>query len=196
LRDVARQHLGWLPADLEFHGYEVWGGRGYWADKTNDELIRAYEAAMSLLDICDVDVAHASIDKAKLHTRYSGRADDNAYRLALQFLLEKVDSSGSSLKILIADEAKEQEIRAVKMVEGMQDWTWGGEVPGRQLRTIIDSLHFVSSHDSVGVQMADLIAFVLQRRRRQEAHPNAQAAIDRLSSLVNEHTRTWREPWP
>ena len=152
--------------------------------------------AMAMLEVYDVDVAHASIDKAALHTRYGGDADDNAYRLALQFLLEKVDAYGSSLKILVADEAKEQKIRAVKMVEGMQDWTWGGEVPGRQLKTIIDSLHFVSSHDSVGVQMADLVAFVLQRRRRKEAHPNAQAALDRLSSLVNEHTRTWREPWP
>jgi hypothetical protein len=196
LRDVAWRHLGWVPADLEFHGHEIWGGNGYWTGKTYDELIAAYEAAMAMLDACDIDVAHASIDKARLQARYDGDADDNAYRLALQFLLEKVDSYGSSLKILVADEAKEQEVRAVKMVEGMQNWSWGGEVPGRQLRTIIDSLHFVSSHDSAGVQMADLIAFVLQRRRRKEAHPNAQAAMDRLSSLVDSHTCTWREPWP
>jgi hypothetical protein len=151
---------------------------------------------MAMLDACDIDIAHASIDKAGLHARHNGGADDNAYRLALQFLLERVDAYGSSLKVLVADEAKEQEVRAVKMVEGMQDWSWGGEVPGRQLKTIVDSLHFVSSHDSAGVQMADLIAFVLQRHRSREAHPNAQAAMDRLSSLVNAHTRTWREPWP
>lgn len=144
----------------------------------------------------DIDIAHASIDKARLHDRYGGAADNNAYRLALQFLLEKVDTYSSSLKILVADETKEQQIPALKMVQGMQNWTWGGEVPGRQLKTIIDTLHFVSSHDSAGVQMADLIAFVLQRRRRKEGHPNAQAAIDRLSNLVNAHTRTWREPWP
>ncbi len=105
-----------------------------------------------------------------------------------------MDTYGSSLKILVADETKEQQIPALKMVKGMQNWTWGGEVPGRQLKKIIDTLHFVSSHDSAGVQMADLIAFVLQRRRRKESHPNAQAAIDRLSSAVNMHTRTWREP--
>lgn len=59
----------------------------------------------------------------------------------------------------------------------MQDWGWGGEVPGRQLKTITDSLHFVSSHDSAGVQMADLVAYVIQRRRRKE------------------RTRTGRRPW-
>lgn len=196
LRDVAWKHLGWVPADLEFHGHEIWGGTGYWAGKTYAELIAGYEAAMAMLDACDIDIAHASIDKARLHARYDGAADDNAYRLALQFLLEKVDAHGSALKILVADEAKEREVRAVKMVEGMQDWGWGGEVPGRQLKTIIDSLHFVSSHDSAGVQMADLVAYVIQRRRRKEAHPDAQAAMDRLGLTVANHTRTWREAWP
>jgi hypothetical protein len=33
----------------------------------------------------------------------------------------------------------------MKMVADMQEWG-GGEVPGRKLETIIDSLHFVSSH--------------------------------------------------
>ena len=196
LRDVACKYLGWVPGDLEFHGHEIWGGTGHWAGKTYDELIAAYERAMELLNACDIDIAYSSIDKTKLHERYDGAADKNAYRLALQFLLEKVDAYGTSLKILVADEAKEQEVRAVEMVEGMQHWAWGGEVPGRQLKTIIDSLHFVSSHDSAGVQMADLIAYVLQRRRRNEAHPNAQAAMNRLSELVDEHTRTWRQPWP
>lgn len=196
LRDVAWKHLGWVPAGLEFHGHEMWGGSGYWTGKTYDELIAAYEAAIAMLDACDIDIAHASIDKAGLHARHNGDADANAYRLALQFLLEKVDAHGSSLKVVVADEAKEREVRAVKMFKGMQDWSRGGEVRGRQLKTIVDSLHFVSSHDSARVQMADLIAFVLQRRRCREAHPNAQAAMDRLSSLVNAHTRTWREPWP
>lgn len=196
LQSVASDHLQWVPSEFELHGHEIWGGKGYWTGKAYDELIAAYEAAMAMLDVCDIDIAHASIDKAALHRRYDGVADDNAYRLALQFLLEKVDAYGSSLKILIADEAKEQEVRAVKMVQGMQNWSWGGEVPGRQLKTIVDSLHFVSSRDSAGVQIADLVVFVLQRRRRKEAHPNAQAAINRLSSLVDAHTRTWREPWP
>lgn len=196
LRKVAWQQLGWIPADLEFHGHEIWSGSGYWHGKTYDELIAAYEAAMALLDECDIDIAYSSIHKARLHDRHDGAADDNAYRLALQFLLEKVDAYGPDLKLLVADETKEQEAAAVKMVQGMQDWIAGGEVPGKKLVTVIDSLHFVSSHDSAGVQMADLVAFILQRRQRKERHPNAQAAIDRLSALVAAHTRTWREPWP
>ncbi len=195
LRHVAFKHLGWLPADFEFHGSEVWGGSKYWAGKSPAELIAAYEAALALLDACDVDIAYSSIDKARLHDRYDGAADANAYRLALQFLLEKVDRLGATRKVLVADEAKEQELRAVGMVADMQEWG-GGEVPGRQLETIIDSLHFVSSHASPGVQMADLVAYVLQRCHRTEQHPDAQAAIDRLRQVIRNHTRTYRQPWP
>ena len=95
---------------------------------------------------------------------YSGAAEKNAYRLALQFLLEKVDVLGSERKVLIADEAKEQQLSAIRMVADLQKWV-GGEVTGRQLRTVIDSLHFVASNASPGVQLADLVAYAIQRSR-------------------------------
>jgi hypothetical protein len=193
---VAMEHLGWMPADFEFHGHEIWQGTEHWTGKTPPELLAAYESAIGLLDELELEVVHASIHKQRLHDRYGGAADANAYRLALQFLLEKVDSQGSVNRIVVADEAKEQELAAIKMVADLQDWG-GGEVPGRVLRTVIDSLHFVSSHNSPGVQMADLVAYVIQRSRRaSEGHPDAAAALARLRAVVDAHTPTWREPWP
>ena len=44
----------------------------------------------------------------------------NAYRLALQFLLEKIDMLDRQNRIVVADEAKEQQLRAIKMVADMQ----------------------------------------------------------------------------
>jgi len=197
LRQVAFDHLGWLPADFEFHGNEIWNGTKHWSGRSPSDLIAAYEAALSLLDTYDLTVAHSTINKAALHARYGGAADANAYRLALQFLLEKIDANlGSVKKVLVADEAKEEQLRAVRMVADMQQWG-GGEVPGRQLTTVIDSLHFVRSTASPGVQMADLVAYVIQRRRRgKEGHPAAAEALDRLRMTVNNHTRTYRQPWP
>ena len=193
---LALDHLGWIPEDFELHGSEIWNGNRHWASKQPPALIATYEAALAWLDACDIDIAYSSIDKAKLHARYDGAADNNAYLLALQFLLEKIDQLGGGLKVLVADEAKEHELRAVKMVADMQQWGGGVVLPGRQLRTVIDSLHFVRSHASPGVQMADLVAYIIQRRSRREGHPNAQAAIDRLSALIDSHRRKWREPWP
>jgi len=84
----------------------------------------------------------------------------------------------------------------VKMVADLQSMGLG-EVPGRQLTTVIDSLHFVRSHASPGVQMADMVSFILQRsRRNQEGHPNALAALQRIRSAIDLRTATWREAWP
>ena len=67
--------------------------------------------------------------KENLSRRYAGYADPNAYLLALQFLAEKADAYGSGLKVLIADEAKEHQLRAIKMVSDLQDW--GGRPSAR-----------------------------------------------------------------
>jgi hypothetical protein len=196
MREVARDHLGSLPYDFEFHGNEIWGGSGCWAGMDPSQLIAVFEDAIDLLDGLDLSLAHSSINKAELHNRYSGGADDNAYLLALQFLLEKVDRLPREYRVIIADEAKEHQLRAIKMVADMQEWG-GGEVPGRTLTTVIDSLHFVQSSASYGVQMADLVAYILQRyQRKTEGHPNATAAIKRLHEKVYERMVTWREPWP
>jgi hypothetical protein len=194
MRRVAFEHLGWLPSNFEFHGHEIWGGSGWWSEKSPPELLAAYEAVIGLLEELGLSIAHSSIDKELLHIRYGGAADANAYLLALQFLLEKIDLLGGHNRIVVADEAKEQQLRAIKMVADMQQWG-AGEVPGRTLTTVIDSLHYVQSNASSGVQMADLVAYVIQRwRRGSEGHPNAAAALARLYGAVEQHTMTWRDP--
>jgi hypothetical protein len=197
-RQVAWKHLGRLPVDFELHGNEIWNGTGPWSSLSPPELIAVYENAIAVLNDLEVSVSHASIHKERLRARYGGDADGNAYLLALQFLLEKIDSgyAGMGKKILIADEQKEHQLRAVKMVADLQDWG-GGEVPGRKLKTVIDSMHFVSSHASPGVQLADLVAYALQRQQNQrDSHENARAAIGRITDVIWEHTNTWRQPWP
>ena len=197
MRKLTWAHLGWLPSDFEFHGEELWGGGGHWKGKSYEELMAAYEAAIGLLDELDLFVSWASIYKEGLHRRHGGGADANAYPLALQFLLEKIDRVPDGyLQLVIADEAKEHELKAVRMVADMQHLGLG-EVAGRTLTSVIDSLHFARSHDSPGVQMADLVAYVLQRWwSRRDQHPAARASMERMVAVVSRRARTWREPWP
>jgi len=141
---------------------------------------------------------HACIDKAALHTRCEGAHDANAYRLALQFVLEKVDKNiGSARKVLVADEAREQQLRAIDMIADTQQWGVG-EVPSKPLVSVINSLHFARSHASPGVQIADLAAYMIQRRRLIPTlhHPDAEAAMARMRTLIWGRTPTSREPWP
>jgi len=198
LQQLAVQHLGWIPAGFEFHANEIWNARGCWAGKTPPELLAALRDLIAVLDELSISVVHASIDKAKLHRRHGGAYDDNAYVLALQFLLEKLDRwrTNQALRIVIADEAKEHQLKAVKMVRDMQTWA-AGAVPGRQLVSVIDSMHFVDSKDSPGVQLADIVAFILHRRTLStQGHPDANSAVADMSATIAEHTPTWRAPWP
>lgn len=198
LQALAWEHLGWIPADFEFHAHEIWNARGYWAGKQPGELLAVLEALVSLLDELDISIVHASIDKDRLHARHGGAYDENAYLLALQFLLEKLDRwrTRQAVRIVIADEAKEHQLKAVKMVREMQTWA-SGAVPGRQLVSVIDSMHFVDSKDSPGVQLADVIAFILHRRTLvTQGHPDADSAVARMAEVIGNHTPAWRAPWP
>ncbi|MBP3977856.1 DUF3800 domain-containing protein [Microbacterium sp. BLY] len=197
MTELAMEHLGWRPTDFEFHAYELWNARDPWVGKEPAELLAAYEAVIALLAELDIWVVHSAIRKSALHERYDGRYDSNAYLLALQFLLGKLDNwRTGAMRIVVADEAKEHETRAIRLVRDMQ--TWGnGVVPGRQLQTVIDSMHYVDSRDSPGVQLADFVAFVLHRSTLPgQGHPDADAAVARMRSAVDDRTYTWREPWP
>ena len=201
MKEVAHAHLGWFPAQFEFHGAEVWNGDGHWAEKKErkayDELLAAYESVVKLIDRHDVDIAYSLIDRVALHNKYGGAYDDNSYRLALQFLLEKVNQNIGGLKVVIADESKEQQLKAMRMGADKQEWG-GGEVPGPPIPTIIDSLHYVQSHSSSGVQLADMVAYLYHRCRLTdvEGHPDALAARRRMMEIIGNHLRTYRWKWP
>ncbi len=194
---LAFKHLGWVPQRFEWHAQELWNAAGHWQGKTPPQLLAAYEEAIGLLEDLDIWVLHSSIDKARLHKKYDGEYDHNAYLLALQFLLEKLEShSTGKLRVVVADEAKEQHLRAVGLLRDMQRWG-RGPVPSMKLNHVIDSLHYVDSRDSPGVQLADLVAFMLHRSSLPtQGHPDADAAVNRMRTAIEAARLTWRASWP
>jgi hypothetical protein len=198
MQELQRDHLGHISHGFEFHGSKIWSGYDPWRGKAPAERLAVLESVVGLLDELSLSVIHTRIDKASLNATNHGAYDKNSYLLALQFLLEKLDGwrTDAALRIIVADEAKEHELRAIKLVSEMQ--TWGvGLVPSRKLRSIIDSIHFVDSKVSYGVQLADVIAFILHRATlHTQNHPNADEAVRRMRQTIAEHTPTWRESWP
>jgi hypothetical protein len=196
LRDLVFAVLGWRPSGIEVHGQQIWAGTGPWKGIAPERRLASYVDALGLLEKHEALVAHASIDKALLRLRYS--EPENPYLLALQFLCEKLNGWASywGPVLLVADESKENELRAIEMVADLQLWG-SGVVPGSPLGMIIDTLHFVRSQASPGVQMADLVAFTIHRHRHGVgSHPLAREGLDRLKNLVIDSTVTWRETWP
>ncbi|QXT63414.1 DUF3800 domain-containing protein [Tessaracoccus palaemonis] len=184
MREIAVAHLGGGQTGFEWHGVEVWNGRGPWEGKTPAQLLAAYEELLGLLAELRIWVGHSTIQKEALRRKYDDSMVQDAYLLALQFLVEKVDAyqtaGGVKRRILIADEAKQHQVNATRMVTRMQEFG-AGRVLGRwpsPLATVIDSIHFVDSARSAGVQLADMVAFILHRRElasqghRTRMHPS------------------------
>lgn len=204
MREIAATHLGVDRRGFEWHGVDVWNGYGPWQSKTPTELLAAYEAVLGLLEDLDIWIGHATIHKERLHRKYGDSMAQDAYLLALQYLVEKIDSCRPNgerkLRILIADEAKQHQLNAIDMVSDMQD-IGAGRVLGRwqnsPLASVIDSMHFVDSARSPGVQLADMVAFIRHRNEQpNQGHPDADAAVRRMVQTIGNATRTWREPWP
>jgi len=178
----------------EFHGYDIFHGKNRWAGVSLEVRIDAYNRALDLLKTHDCNVTHATIDKFELSTQYADPVPP--YLLGLQFLCEKVEQrAAAELVLTVADEAKEHEVRAIGLVSEMQEWGVG-VIPGRQLVHIIDSLHFVNSESNPGVQLADLVAYVIHRSQRDNNHPRALPVIQAQMSVISARVSYHRGRWP
>lgn len=197
MKQIALKHLGFLPKDFEFHGQDIWQLTGNWKGISPSVAAEAYKDVVRLLDEHGIDVSYSTINKPALIKKYNEDYLHNAYRLALQFLLEKLESTyKSNNKIVIADENKKEQLLAIQLLSDMQEWGYG-EVPGRHLKTFIDSLHFVKSKNSFGVQLADMVAFVKQRKiYKLDYDSRAIEVLEFLSDKIHSRVRTYREPWP
>jgi len=190
---------------LEYHGNELFGGSGEWTGVPPRQRIREYDKALAVLAEVGATVVHASINKARLDAK--GYSEPNPHLFALQFLTEKIerwvryqDHPLAQSVLLVADENHEQEQFSMDLIKEMQ--ASGGPVgsQGLSLDHFLESVYFTSSHRSRGVQVADLAAFLLNRRdrnaRRGVDDSSSRAVAKLWSDRVDPQVKTWRATWP
>ena len=199
LTSIAWKQLGSLPDGFEFHATDIWGGKGVWSNKAPEDLLDVFNDLIGVFEELNLHICTSTIDLPRLNLKYGGVYDANDYLLGIQFMLEKLNryDSRKPLRILIADRKKEHELKAIRLVSDMQWAPYQGTVPGAKLDTIIDSIHYVDSENSAGVQLADAIAFLLQRNAWNGAeHPNAKSKLTSLVNRITSRRPTYRSPWP
>jgi hypothetical protein len=59
-------------------------------------------------------------------------------------------------------------------------------------------MHFVQSHESPGVQIADMVAYLFHRVRltATEGHPEVLSSRQRMLEVIGINTSTYRMTWP
>ena len=203
---------GSAPTDgplLEFHGNELFHGSGQWQGVTPHRRISEYKKALSVLAKVRAGVFHASIDKRELSRKYQEPYPPHMF--ALQFLAEKIEQwvqdqtdRLSQRALLVADENREQEQYSFDLIRRMQES--GGPVGSgwgisTQLDHIVDSIYFIPSERSRGVQLADMVAFVLNRDQRNNRYPSRDGRSDAavrglVERQVKPAIRSYRVLWP
>lgn len=149
-------------------------------------------------------MAHSSIDKTKLAGTKTIATSPHV--MAFQFLSEKIDDfvgrQTDPLRqriMLIADETDEHGAYQVDLISQMQRGS-AGIGRGRVLTQVIDTVHFVDPKTNRGVQIADLVAYAINRVARKRAAEQVSAGDTALIGMVDTYVlpriRTYRETWP
>ena len=208
LLDALTQRAPTRQPLIEYHGSQLYGGSGPWLGVPPSQRIDAYAEALSVVGRVEAGIAYASVNKPALALR--DYEDPNPHTIALQFLTEKIERwlkrqqyVLSRRALLVADKNHEQEQYSLDLIREMR--AAGGPVGSGHgisipLDHVVDNIYFDRSDRNRGIQLADLVAFVLNRYLRIQRSPfrtRSDAAIRRLFyEYIEPSRRTWREPWP
>jgi len=188
---------------IELHGQPMYGGRGIWKNVAVADRLKLFDDALATLATHQCVVMHSSIDKTRLGYEAIAKAGNDPHFLAFQYLVEKAEMwlahQTDPMKVrclIIADETPEHDAYCIKMIHEMQHGR-RGIVPGATLEHIVDTAHFVRSQDSRGVQLADLVAYTLNRHARGGSNAaSVKAMTDIHRTRIAPICSTWRETWP
>lgn len=207
---TAVSYFGWQArtADFELHGSDIFSGRKEEYRRLSvDQRVQLYSDLLQLIGQHDCVLFVRGIDKQRHKERAErmGYDPDHPHRLGFMYLVERLDewledqqprteifgTASTTFGLVIADEQKEVDRDVVK---GFAMWRMYGTDHGyraRNIKFLIDTVHYVPSQDSWLIQLADCVAFVRNRYGRiWRAKGSDKSAYTKSDEAI---VRLWRE---
>jgi Protein of unknown function (DUF3800) len=193
------RHFGEACRDpgFECKGSDLYRGQGPCTRMAPADRVALYGELLDLLAQHHAWVTWAGIDKARLARRYASPM--HPHKLAFIYLVEQVERflrKRRSFGLLVSDEEKGMERQVIEDLSRYKEMgTSFGHSP-MDLRCIVDNVHWVKSHNSRLMQLADLCAYLCQRQSRDRGKTTAAAlAVRQLWNRVT--PRVWcGKLWP
>ncbi|MBW9265861.1 MAG: DUF3800 domain-containing protein [Candidatus Thiodiazotropha sp. (ex. Lucinisca nassula)] len=161
-----------LRKDTEFHGKEMFHGKGTFNKRKLAERVQLFEDISTFLVNNQLPIRMVRIDVNAHRAKYAYPTPE--YRLGLMLILErfcdyleKVDDLGA----VFGDYEKDEIARAVI---DFSDFKVSGKTPmhfGRPLGRLIDTVYFTHSHHSRFLQVADVLIYMAGRYENMHAAP-------------------------
>jgi Protein of unknown function (DUF3800) len=182
---------------FECKGSDMYRGEGPCTHMRPADRVALYEEMVSLLDRHRVSVIWQGIDKPALAARYARPM--HPHKLAFLYFAESVERflrAKNSYGLMISDEEKSVEQQVIEDLPRYKELGTGFGYQPLDLTKIVDNVHWVKSHNSRLLQLADNCTFLCQRYRRDMHKTTLQAqAVQRLWGIVEK--RVWRgRVWP
>jgi len=153
-----------LVAENEFHGNEIFQGKGPFKRRKLSERIKLFDYFATFLIRNEIPIRLVRIDVDRHRQRYTYPTPE--YRLGLMLFLEracdyldKVDDLG----IVFGDYEKDE---VAGSVVDFSEYKTLGTTPmyfGRPLGRLVDTVHFTRSHHSRFLQLADVAVYMAGR---------------------------------
>lgn len=180
-------------ADFEFHGAQIFSGRGDARALSPGQRISLYREILELIPRHGARLWIRGIAKSRHAARAATQRyhADHPYRLAFMFLVEALDEwlehiqpappllaegHPTTLGLLVSDEQDEV---SRDLIAGFARWRQFGTDFGyraRDIRHLIDTIHYVKSEDSWLIQLVDCAAFIRNRLHKMQVRHGANAA--------------------
>lgn len=183
-----------VPGDIELHAHRLMQGRDDWDVMRGQvhEAVAVYRNSLRAVVTSGAAVWLEGVDIDRLRSRY--RYPDSPYEVTLRHLLERVDERcrrAGAVCTVTADLIDKQE----DFAEAIAGYTRVGTPGFRPSR--LERIHgpeWVDSRSEIGVQAADMVAYILRRHREVTGSPRAQRSTRSLVHVLQPaivHERKW-----
>lgn len=188
-----------VAPDAEFHGHEIMGGSGEWADLRGKhrEAAGLYTAVLRAGREAGLRYIFRGVDVGRLNARYAYPRPP--HDIVLGHLLERINdvpsSDGESPgTIVVADQISTHAEHQAQFAAYQEVGTEGYR--SSRLQNISAPINFADSRLTPGLQAVDMATYVhLRAETSGDQHPRAQAVTKRLTGLIypaTTHKGLWR----
>ena len=187
--------FGVTTEDIEYHAHSIMTGCDGWEPIKGQtrSSIAIYKDVLRRMGSLPVKLIIRGVDIPRLNARY--RYPQAPHEVTLRHLLEQIDKFAEEVGdvvTVIADEVQGQAQHVARAMNYQEDGT-GGYQP-RHLRQIQMPIVFGASHESPGVQLADLAAYLYRRLdAHKETHTRTAIQVQEMwASLAGIRHHVWR----
>lgn len=196
-RALFRIALDYFPrearnSDFEFHGGYIYRGEGYFNALAPADRIQIYNRLIQVIIDFELPVFVEGIDKRRL--KLSSANPPHPFNLAFLYIVERLEEFLESQQppangLILADENRERDRSIISDFDSFKEYGTALGYRPREIKRLLDTVHFVKSQDSRLIQLADCSSYLICRYHNIAAKPLAQTTasdkeIIRLHELL------------